>query len=114
MIKASSTPLSFPAKGNTLPKEDVRIQPPYNVILLNDDDHTYRYVIEMLQAIFGFPPEKGFLMAQEVDKSGRVILLTTSKEHAELKQDQVHSYGPDPYLGRPCPGSMTCVIEPAQ
>lgn len=60
MIKASSTPLSFPAKGKTLPKEDVRIQPPYNVILLNDDDHTYRYVIEMLQAIFGFPPKRGF------------------------------------------------------
>ncbi|MFN5328877.1 MAG: ATP-dependent Clp protease adaptor ClpS [Gemmataceae bacterium] len=110
---SSSTPMAFPARGKTAPKNEVRRQPPYNVILLNDDDHTYRYVIEMLQKIFGFPPEKGFQIAEEVDRTGRVILLTTSKEHAELKQDQVHSYGPDPYLGRPCSGSMTCVIEPA-
>lgn len=41
--------MAFPARGKTAPKNEVRRQPPYNVILLNDDDHTYRYVIEMLQ-----------------------------------------------------------------
>jgi len=99
----------------TRPEEEVvtKRQPPYNVVLLNDDDHTYRYVIEMLQALFGHPPEKGFQMAEEVDRTGRVIVLTTSKEHAELKQDQIHAYGPDPYLNRECQGSMTAIIEPA-
>jgi ATP-dependent Clp protease adaptor protein ClpS len=87
-------------------------QPPYNVILLNDDDHTYEYVINMLMAIFGYPPEKGFQMAEEVDKQGRVIVLTTTKEHAELKRDQIHAFGPDPLLAR-CKGSMSAVIEPA-
>ena len=62
--------------------------PPYNVILLNDDDHTYEYVIEMLKAIFAYPDEKGFQLAKEVDKSGRVILMTTHRERAELKRDQ--------------------------
>ena len=35
-----------------------RRQPPYNVVLLDDDDHTYAYVIEMLKALFGHPEEK--------------------------------------------------------
>jgi ATP-dependent Clp protease adaptor protein ClpS len=87
-------------------------QPPYNVILLNDDDHTYEYVIHMLQTLFGYPVEKGYLMAKEVDTSGRVIVLTTTKEHAELKRDQIHAFGPDPLLAR-CKGSMSAVIEPA-
>jgi len=93
-------------------KETVRRQPPYNVILLNDDDHTYEYVVRMLKELFGYPVEKGFRLAEEVDRTGRAVVLTTSREHAELKQEQIHAYGPDPHLER-CQGSMTAVIEPA-
>jgi ATP-dependent Clp protease adaptor protein ClpS len=93
-------------------KEKVKRQPPYNVILLNDDDHSYEYVILMLQKLFGYPVEKGFLMAQEVDTKGRVIVMTTALELAELKRDQIHAYGPDPLIPR-CKGSMSAVIEPA-
>jgi ATP-dependent Clp protease adaptor protein ClpS len=52
-------------------------------------------------------------MAKEVDTTGRVIVLTTAKEHAELKRDQIHAYGADPYSSRPCAGSMSAIIEPA-
>ena len=101
----------------TLPDADAatrtRYQPPYHVILLNDDDHSYVYVITMLKELFGHPPEKGFLLAREVDKDGRAIVLTTTLEHAELKQDQIHGYGPDPTIQR-CQGSMTAVLEPAE
>jgi ATP-dependent Clp protease adaptor protein ClpS len=86
-------------------------QPRYNVILWNDNDHTYEYVIAMLQKLFGHPPEKGFLMAKEVDTRGRVIVLTTTKEHAELKRDQVHAYGKDSLIPS-CKGSMSATIEP--
>lgn len=89
-----------------------RRQPPYNVILLNDDDHTYDYVIRMLKELFGFSDEKGFQLAKEVDSHGRVIVCTTSLERAELKRDQIHAYGPDPLLER-CQGSMSAVLEPA-
>ena len=93
-------------------EEKTKRQPPYNVVLLNDDDHSYDYVIGMLQQLFGYPVEKGFQMAKEVDTTGRVILLTTTKEHAELKQDQIHAFGPDKQIPR-CKGSMSAVIEPA-
>lgn len=94
-------------------KNEQRRQPPYHVVLLNDDDHTYQYVIEMLQKLFGHPPWKGFQLAKEVDTSGRVIVDTTTRERAELKRDQIHSYGPDRRLPR-CKGSMSADIEPAE
>src|SRR5271157_409584 len=87
-------------------------QPPYNVVLLNDDDHSFDYVIAMLQQLFGHPREKGYQMAWEVHTTGRVIVDTTSKELAELKRDQIHAFGPDPHIPR-CKGSMSADIEPA-
>lgn len=91
----------------------VRMQPRYHVVLVNDDDHTYEYVIEMLAALFNHSVETGFKMAKQVDEEGRSIVLTTSLEHAELKQEQIHAYGPDRRLER-CMGSMTAELEAAE
>ena len=93
-------------------EEKVKKQPPYNVVLLNDDDHSFDYVIAMLQQLFGHPREKGMQMAWKVHTEGRVIVDTTSKERAELKRDQIHAFGPDPLIPR-CQGSMSADIEPA-
>jgi len=93
--------------------ERTKRQPPYQVILWNDNDHTYEYVIKMLMELFAHPPEKGFLMAREVDTQGRVVVLTTTREHAELKRDQIHAYGKDVLIAG-CKGSMWATIEPAQ
>ena len=92
-------------------EEDVQLLPPYNVVLLNDDDHTYDYVIEMLGAVFGYGPEKAYLMAKEVDTSGRVIVWTGPLEQAEFKRDQIHAYGKDWRIPR-CKGSMSAIVEP--
>jgi ATP-dependent Clp protease adaptor protein ClpS len=97
----------------TRTRERTKRQPPYHVVLLDDDDHTYEYVIRMLQELFAHPFETAYLMAVEVDTTGRVIVLTTTKEHAELKRDQIHAFGPDPLSSRGCAGSMSAEIEPA-
>jgi ATP-dependent Clp protease adaptor protein ClpS len=97
----------------TREEQKTKRQPPYNVVLLNDDDHTFRYVVTMMQELFGYPQEKGWQIAEEVHNSGRCIVLTTTREHAELKQDQIHAYGPDPWSSKDCKGSMTAIIEPA-
>lgn len=86
-------------------------QPRYNVVLWNDDDHTYEYVIAMLRRLFGTEPEKGFHIAEEVDRCGRAVVLTTTREHAELKRDQIHAFGADRLLAR-SKGSMSASIEP--
>jgi len=91
----------------------LKYQPPYHVVLLNDDDHSYEYVITMLKELFGHPFEKGFQMAKEVDEDGRAIVFTGTMEVAELKCDQIEAYGPDPGIQR-CKGSMSAMIEPAE
>ena len=84
----------------------------YNVVLWNDDDHSFEYVIAMLLELFGQPPEKGFQLAQGVHENGRTIVLTTSYEHAELKRDQIHAYGADRSI-KACQGSMSATVEHA-
>lgn len=86
-------------------------QPRYHVILWNDDDHTYDYVIRMMKELFAHAEERGFQIAKEVDTSGRAICLTTTREHAELKRDQIHAFGKDVALVR-SKGSMSASIEP--
>lgn len=90
-----------------------RQAPRYHVVLLDDDDHTYEYVIGMLGKLFGTVEEQAFQLASEVDSSGRVILDTTTLERAELKRDQIHTFGRDWRIAR-CVGSMTAIIEPAE
>lgn len=86
--------------------------PRYHVVLLDDDDHTYDYVIEMLMKLFSYSRERAFLLACEVDANGRVVVDTTTLERAELKRDQIHSYGADWRIPR-CKGSMGADIERA-
>jgi ATP-dependent Clp protease adaptor protein ClpS len=96
-------------QSDTKPKR----QPPYHVILWNDESHTYEYVIAMMMKLFGHTMEKGFQIAKEVDTQGRSIVLTTTMEHAELKRDQIHAYGKDSLISS-CKGSMWASIEPAE
>lgn len=100
------------ARPKTQRRQKPKQLPPYNVVLLNDNDHTYEYVIEMLAAVFAYSVEEGFRLAKEVDSNGRVIVLTTHKEKAELKRDQIIAYGADPRISR-CKGAMAAVVEPA-
>jgi ATP-dependent Clp protease adaptor protein ClpS len=85
--------------------------PLYRVVLLDDDDHTYDYVIEMLQKIFIFTSEQALRHAEEVDDQGRTALITCELSEAEFGRDQIHGFGPDWRLPR-SKGSMSAVIEP--
>jgi len=85
-------------------------EPRFHVILWNDDDHTYEYVIIMLNTIFGYPVEKGFQLAREVDTRGRAIVFTSTLEKAEIKRDKILGFGPDPLLEQ-SKGSIIATLE---
>ena len=84
----------------------------YHVIILNDDEHTFDYVIEMLQAVFGLPYATALAHTMEADSTGSSIVLTTNLEEAERKRDQVHAYGPDWRMPE-SRGSVVALVEPA-
>lgn len=109
-VAGPTTAMKVARKRKTKPKQNQL--PPWNVVLLDDDDHSYEYVIEMLGKLFAHPVERAMTMAKEVDSTGRVIVLTTHKERAELKRDQILTYGPDQRIAK-CTASMRALIEPA-
>lgn len=112
MADQQSTMVAKP-KTDTETKQKPKRQPRYNVILWDDTDHSYDYVILMMKQLFRYPIERGYQIAKEVDHSGRAICLTTTLEHAELKRDQIHAFGKDELVAG-CKGSMTCSIEPVE
>ncbi len=84
----------------------------WNVVLLDDQEHTDVYVIAMMQSLFAMSADRATHIADLVDGHGRAIVMTTHKELAELKRDQILAFGKDPQVGS-CSGSMSAVIEPA-
>lgn len=85
----------------------------WRVVLIDDDDHTYEYVVRMMQALFAHSSEQAYEVAKEVDSQGRAVCTTAHKELAELKRDQILAFGKDPLIPR-CKGSMNAVIEPVE
>jgi len=86
--------------------------PLYHVVLLDDDHHTYDYVVEMLQRLFVVSAQQAFRHAVEVDTTGRTIVLTCDLPAAEYARTQIQSYGPDWRMPE-SKGSMSAIIEPA-
>jgi ATP-dependent Clp protease adaptor protein ClpS len=84
----------------------------FHVVLLDDDEHTYEYVIEMLQKLFLLPKDVAFQHAVEVDTTGRTIVITCERPEAEFARDQIHAYGADPRMPK-SKGSMSAVLVPA-
>ena len=103
-----SSPKTSPRTG-----DDTKQPWLWNVVLIDDDAHSYEYVIAMMQVLFAMPLPRAFEVAKGVDKKGRAVCLTTHKEHAELKRDQILGFGPDKLIAG-CKGSMTAIIEPAE
>src|SRR5262245_8046626 len=84
----------------------------YHVIILNDDQHTYEYVIEMLQSIFKFSVATALEHTIEADKTGSSIVITCGLKEAESKRDQIHQFGPDWRMPN-SRGSVAALVEPA-
>ena len=101
--------IAEPIIGETVKKDPETV---YNVVLLDDDDHSYEYVIEMLVHLFFITKSRAFRHAEEVDKTGRTIVITCDKPQAMFAKDQIQAYGADPRMPR-SKGSMSAVVEPA-
>lgn len=105
--------MALPTPGTETEKKDQEMHEPlWHVVLLDDDDHTYDYVIEMLCSLFFKTVDEALRHAIEVDTTGRTIVMTCERSAAEFARDQIHAYGADPRLPR-SKGSMTAVLEPA-
>ena len=106
------TPITLP-ETRTHVEQRPELEPRFHLVLLDDNDHSYDYVIEMLGSILGYGPEKSFALARVVDTQGRAIVETAGYEQVAGHQRQVHAYGADPRIPR-SKGSMSAIVEPAR
>jgi ATP-dependent Clp protease adaptor protein ClpS len=113
-----TTPTPTVHPGRTLPgrieepSAPTVLEPRYHLVLLDDDDHSYAYVIEMLGRVFGYEREKAYALACLVDSEGHVTVETASHEQVTRHQSRIHSYGADPRIPH-CKGSMSAIVEEA-
>ena len=112
MSKASASAVVEEVTQEKQPGKKPKRQPRYHVILWDDPEHTYDYVIRMMKELFHMTDTAGRKLAEQVDKTGRAICLTTTMELAELKRDQIKAYGADP-MSMKSKGSMYASIEQA-
>ena len=87
-------------------------QSPYAVVLFNDEEHTFQYVIETLMKVFGYPQEKSYSLTLQIHNDGRGIVWSGSREVAELKRDQIRSAGPDFYATKKVDFPLAVTVEP--
>jgi ATP-dependent Clp protease adaptor protein ClpS len=109
MQSTLSAPTIQPVKEDQGEEQRERL---FHVVLLDDDEHTYDYVIEMLQKLFVLPTSVAFQHAVEVDTTGRTIVITCERPEAEYARDQIHGFGADPRMPK-SKGSMSAVLVPA-
>lgn len=93
-------------------KPKTKRQKPWAVIVLNDEDHTFAYVMELFQKVFFYDELKCFILADMINTQGRAIVWSGSREVAELKRDQLKGGGKDFYAGeKPVEYPLGCYIE---
>jgi ATP-dependent Clp protease adaptor protein ClpS len=98
------------AEQDTETATEARAERACKVILFNDEEHTYDYVVEMLSHACGLSREKAFRCAVEVDLTGRTIVFYGSRPACIGVVSKIHAYGPDHRL----PQSMSSMKAEVQ
>jgi ATP-dependent Clp protease adaptor protein ClpS len=90
-----------------------RRAPHFHVIIWNDEEHSFDYVIDMLIHLFSYSEAQAYDIAWRVDHDGKAIAVTCHRELAELRREQIARYGPDLAIENAKRVSMRATIEEA-
>ncbi|MFO0935479.1 MAG: ATP-dependent Clp protease adaptor ClpS [Gemmataceae bacterium] len=108
--------MSFTTEVNPEVESQVRTrrQPPYAVLIHNDDHNGMDFVVSVLQKVFSFPIERCVQLMMEAHEKGLAVVWVGALEVAELKADQIVSYGPDPHSKSKKVEPIRVTIEPTE
>jgi ATP-dependent Clp protease adaptor protein ClpS len=113
---AVETPVEAPAQpaARQVPdqREKTKRQPPYAVVLHNDDYNGMDFVVGALRKVFRYSLVHAVKLMMKAHVSGQCIVWTGPLEVAELKADQLRSCGADPHMKQHGATSLSVTIEP--
>jgi ATP-dependent Clp protease adaptor protein ClpS len=78
-----------------LPDESTR----YDLVILNDDTHSFDYVVALLRDLFGISWDTGYGMTETIDWRGERVVFTGTWDEVTQKRAGIIGYGPDPWTG---------------
>lgn len=83
----------------------------YGFGLLNDETHSFDYVIHLLTKLCGVTSFRhAFELAREIDQRGKAVVFSGTRDECEIMLRQVAQYGPDPLVPNST-GSIAGYIE---
>jgi len=107
-----SEPLAKPARKKQASAAKPKKQPPFAVVVFNDNEHSFEYVVETFTKVFGYAKEKSYTLALQIHTEGRGIVWSGAREVAELKRDQLRSSGPDFHAAKKVGFPLGVTVEP--
>ena len=110
----ATPPAPAPARPKADPQSRPRRLPPYAVVIENDDEHSFPYVIDALRRVFGYGWFRAFRLTMRAHVQGRAAVWTGSLEVAEFKRERIRGVGPDFHARRPVHFPLGCAIEPVR
>ncbi len=105
--------IAVPTQTQPAAEIQTRRQPPYHVILFNDDDHSMEFVVDVLRKVIGCQLESAVALMLEAHHSGQAVIWTGAREVAEQKAEQVHSFHETRERDGAKLGPLGCIVEPA-
>lgn len=87
-------------------------QPPYAVVLHNDDVNGFDFVVASLRKVFGYSVVRAYRHTLTAHVVGRCTVWSGLREHAELKAEQLVSCGPDPAMRARGALPLRVTVEP--
>ncbi|MBY0526099.1 MAG: ATP-dependent Clp protease adaptor ClpS [Gemmataceae bacterium] len=113
MSTESSPDVMVATKPKTREETKTRRIPPYNVILENDDLHSFEFVIDVICKALGYAAERAVQLTLQAHTSGRAVVWTGTKEVAELKAERIQTFHEVREADGKKLGPLGCTIEPA-
>ena len=113
-MKSATAVVEAPAATPDVEDPKPKVQPPYAVVVINDEEHTFQYVIETFCKVFRYQPQKSFKLAEEIHLKGRSVVWSGALEVAELKRDQIRGAGTDFYASPPVKYPLQVDLEPME
>jgi ATP-dependent Clp protease adaptor protein ClpS len=112
-VISPDTDVIVTTKPKAREETDVRRQPPYNVIIENDDHHSMEFVVSVLVKVLGCTMQRAVQYMLTAHTTGRAIVWTGTKEVAELKVDQIRTFHETREQDGAKLGPLGCSMEPA-